>query len=498
MVNSKPTSSQSVEAGYNIMQMSTRKSNGRKGTLLPSRRQPWWRGLSGLKRSAISGRTIIALVVLWVASITQALAQQPYQIIKSLGTTGHCLSGFTQDSNGWLYATVFPDNGPGSVVKLRPDGSSYTILHDFAPASKDGSQSTSHLLLVGKTLFGTTKSGGSNSNGTVFRVDTDGTSYQSLYHFGSITTDGEFPYAGLAVGSDGSLFGTTIGGGTNNRGTVYKIQSNGSGYQVLRHFGPAFGTNGAYLYGGLVVGSNDVLFGTTFSSGSGGFGNIFCLNPDGSGYRILHQFVAGDGNNCYAALTRGKDGFIYGSTSAGGVTNQGTVFKIREDGTGYSLLANIGSAPGDGRQIYQALAVGIDDLLYGVTSSGGTNNSGTLFRLQKDGSGYQTLFHFRTNEFASADLFINQAGEFFGAIQNTAGPETGSLFRLIMPSLRAVEASAAGFHFQLTGIPGLNYTLETTSDLITWTPWLTTNLTASPLDLWDTNPPPANRLYRAR
>jgi uncharacterized repeat protein (TIGR03803 family) len=453
---------------------------------------------SNPKKNIFSGLFRIAFLVFFLSFSPQVQAQAPYQAFKSLGTSGHCLSGMIQDTNSWLYGTVYPDGGPGGVFKVSADGASFTVLHNFNPVSKDGSQSTARLMLAGNTLFGTTKSGGSNNFGTIFRVNTDGLAYQSLYHFGSVPFDGQFPYAGLALGNDGNLFGGTIGGGTNNRGTVYKIRPDGGGYQVLRQFGPSFGTNGAYLYGGLVVGSNNVLFGTTFSGGTSGFGNIFRLNPDGSGYQIIHQFGAGDGNGSYAGLVRGKDGSLFGSTSLGGANNQGTVFKIREDGTGYAVLASVGSGASDGRQIYQALAIGKDDALYGVTSSGGANNSGTLFRLEQDGTGYRTLFSFRTNEFASADLLATQAGEFFGALQIISGSETGTLFRFVIPSLLAIGADENGFQLQLSGMAGLIYTLETSSDLRTWDTWITTNLTASELTLRDTNAPVAARFYRVK
>src|SRR6478752_403945 len=113
-------------------------------------------------------RCILPLLALLLSALL-AQAQLPYQVIKPLGTTGHCLSGFAQDTNGFLYGALYPDNGPGSIFKLRPDGSSYSILHDFTPASNEGSQSASRLVLIGNTLFGTTKSGGSNNLGTVFR-----------------------------------------------------------------------------------------------------------------------------------------------------------------------------------------------------------------------------------------------------------------------------------------------------------------------------------------
>jgi uncharacterized repeat protein (TIGR03803 family) len=436
--------------------------------------------------------------VLLVASSLGVRSETSCKVFKAFTTEGRSLSGLIEDTNGWLFGTVLSDTSAGSVFKVQLNGSNYTTLHDFTSIGNDGSKSYSRLLLIGNVLFGTSQLGGVSNLGTIFRLNTDGSSYQLLHHFVGATNDGAFPNAGLAAGSDGSLYGTTIGGGLNNRGTVYKIQTNGAGYQVLRHCITSFLTNGYTIYSAVVLNDADVLFGTTFSGGNRGNGTIFRLNSDGSEYKVLHQFGTSlDGRNVYSKLTRATDGFLYGTTAFGGASNQGTVFKIREDGSEYLTIASFGSTLGDGLRAYQGLSVGTRGDLYGATTAGGTNNNGTIFKILSDGSGYQTICHFATNQSIAADMFLNSQGELYGSLIDPQGAD-GSLFKLIFPGIRGLGTAANGFNIELSGVSGSSYTVEISEDLLAWRPWITTNLPAPSIQLLDPNPRPDHRFYRAQ
>jgi uncharacterized repeat protein (TIGR03803 family) len=112
----------------------------------------------------------------------------------------------------------------GTVFKINTDGAGYTVLHNFTDRP-DGANPLGGLLLRGNTLYGTTYSGGSSRNGTVFEINTDGSGYAILKSFlGEYPKgDGANPSAGLVAGSDG-LYGTTVNGGTNNSyGTIFKL-----------------------------------------------------------------------------------------------------------------------------------------------------------------------------------------------------------------------------------------------------------------------------------
>ncbi len=182
------------------------------------------------------------------------------------------LHSFTQDGSvpqagltlggSTLYGTT---GDPGTLFSIKSDGSSYTVLHSFA--GSDGFEPLASLTLVGSTLYGTSEYGGSTyGDGTVFSINTDGSAYTVLHSFAGGARDGSDSRAGLTlVGS--TLYGTTYTGGSAGDGTVFSVNTDGSGYNVLHSFtgGPDDGINPE---AGLTqVGS--ALYGTTYSGGIG-------------------------------------------------------------------------------------------------------------------------------------------------------------------------------------------------------------------------------------
>ena len=123
-----------------------------------------------------------------------------------------------------------------NVFKLNTDGSGYQVLHTFN-GTGDGRKPLAGLVLGGSLLFGTTDYGGVSNAGTVFRIDTNGAGYCVIHEFLG-GTNGLSPAAELAL-SDTTLYGTTCGGGQLLGGTVFRIETNGSGFKVLKHFDPA-------------------------------------------------------------------------------------------------------------------------------------------------------------------------------------------------------------------------------------------------------------------
>lgn len=212
----------------------------------------------------------------------------------------------------------------GQIVKYSIDNTSFTVLHNFSN-SPDGATPRAGLILNGNTLYGTTCYGGSTGNGTIFKIDLDGTGYAILYNFTNIS-DGYYPQAKLVLNND-TLYGTTRYGGSSGAGTVFAIKTNGTDYAIVRSF-----TNlpdGANPQAGLLLVGN-TLFGTTYNGGSSRNGTVFKINTDGSGYAILRNFLGynyKDGANPAAPLVAGSDG-LYGTTLYGG-TGNGTIFRLK-------------------------------------------------------------------------------------------------------------------------------------------------------------------------
>src|SRR5262249_40190168 len=123
----------------------------------------------------------------------------------------------------------------------------------------------------------------------------------------------------------------------------------------------------------------------------------FKLNPDGTGFTVVHGFngAPGDGFSLNAGVIEGNDGVLYGATYAGGTFGSGTLFKLNKEGTGYGILHHFAGSPTDGANAVVTLLEGSDGLLYGVTPNGGSNsNGGIVFSIHKDGSNYTILHDF--------------------------------------------------------------------------------------------------------
>src|SRR5260221_362950 len=188
-------------------------------------------------------------------------------------------------------------------------------------------------------------------------------------------------------------------------------------YQTLKSFG-SIPDDGASPFSALVEGTDGALYGTTSRGGSGtpplfGRGMVFRLDEDGSGYSVLYNFgsSAPDGSYPAATLVEGTDGVLYGTTYYGGAseTNQfvnglGTVFKLNKDGSGYSVVYSFGSSVGDGFSPQAGLLEGSDGALYGT--------AGPVFKLNKDGSAYTVLHRFTPS--GSSGLVEGSDGVLYG------------------------------------------------------------------------------------
>jgi uncharacterized repeat protein (TIGR03803 family) len=225
---------------------------------------------------------------------------------------------------GTLYGTTFLGgaNNDGIVFSITPSGEE-TVLYSFKGGSGDGENPYAGLLNVNGTLYGTTVSGGANGDGTVFKITTSG-SETVLYSFKGGSGDGEDPYAGL-LNVKGALYGTTQSGGASDDGTVFKITTSGT-ETVLYSFRGS--SDGQYPYASL-LNLKGTLYGTT-GQGGGSYrgGTAFAVTTSGK-ETVLHIFGpgSGDGENPNGGLINVK-GTLYGTTEDGGVSNQGTVFAL--------------------------------------------------------------------------------------------------------------------------------------------------------------------------
>ena len=307
-------------------------------------------------------------------------------------------------ANNLLYGTdCYGGAGAGSVFSLSTNGTDFTLLHTFDRLHANGTTYTNvggavpsgALLLVNDTFYGTAAYGGRDGMGTVYAVKTNGTGFRVLYEFPTFG-NGSRPQSTLVLSPSGqTLFGTAPS-------VVFAINTDGSGFRLLHTFS-SVGGDGYFPKCGLVMSASGLtLYGTTEVGGSGGSGTVFAVNTDGSGFKTLYSFTAttppisgagtngtnpalnGDGASPVAPLILSDAGnILYGTTKLGGLGG-GTVFAVNTDGTGFAVLHSCPPTPlsvGNigGKFLNKLILVG--HTLYGTGENGGTWDQGTVFSL---------------------------------------------------------------------------------------------------------------------
>ena len=206
------------------------------------------------------------------------------------------------------------------MFRINTDGTGYTNIYSFN--GTDGSIPTAGLVLSGSTLYGATQGGGSGV-GNLFQVNTDGSHFTNIYNFTG-GTDGANPGTVLVL-SGNTLYGTAYHGGTNGQGTVFKINTDRSGFTVLHTFA---GTNSGGAGPGDLLLSGGTLYGATFNGGSSDKGTLFKLDTAGNNFTVLKNFTGGSdgaGPNTTLVLAGST---LYGTTENGGLSGHGTVFSL--------------------------------------------------------------------------------------------------------------------------------------------------------------------------
>jgi uncharacterized repeat protein (TIGR03803 family) len=329
----------------------------------------------------------------------------------------------------FLYGTTsnIGSSGAGTIFKIKPDGTGCVNLFDFTAASS-GSTPKAALYSDGTFLYGTTTMGGANNKGTIFKIKSDGTGFAKLLDF-SGSADGEGPRARFV--SDGTyLYGTATGGGTNNAGTIFKIKPDGTGFTKLHDFNTSSGgivPEGLYYDGTFLYGT------TKLDVANQNGGTIFKIKPDGTGYIKIHDFVPAVGSAPFSSLI--SDGtFLYGMHTDNGLI-AGNVFKIKPDGTAYTSLVNFSVTPVAGGTPWGGLTLAGSDL-YGMTVyGGGPMGFGALFKVKTDGTNFTKLVDFDNNTGAApgGSLFYDGT-TFYGLTSYYGANMKGTLFKFVDPS----------------------------------------------------------------
>jgi uncharacterized repeat protein (TIGR03803 family) len=349
-------------------------------------------------------------------------------------------------SDGNLYGTTATGGGgssaAGTVFKVTPDGTE-TVLYSFLGGA-DGAQPIGPLIegpdgnFYGVTSFGGQPflRPGSTGYGTVFKITPAGVE-TVLYSFQN-GPDGGYPSGALVQDSHGNLYGLAGAGGISNNGILFKVTLSGVETSLYTFQGAS---DGASPGPGLVLGSDGNFYGTTASGGASSCGTnayycgtVFKVTPAGV-ETTLHEFAGGqDGNDSDSQLIQGRDGIFYGTTEGGGSGNWGTVFKITPEGVESVLYAFDKGASGGqpGAQLLQ----GSDGNFYGTTTVGGAYGFGTLFEITPAGE-LTTLYSFQGNSTGLTpsdgtypiSLIVGSDGTFYGTTGGGGANGAGTVFK---------------------------------------------------------------------
>lgn len=305
------------------------------------------------------------------------------------------------------------------------------VLYSFGSYSGDGQNPGYNLIEKGGNFYSTTLNGGANTYGTVFKLTPTGKE-TLLYSFCSQSncTDGENPSSGLVADKEDNLYGTTLNGGTSNWGVLFKVTLTGE-ESVLYSFG-VYSGDGVWPSGGLIMDKEGNLYGTTAGGGADSGGSVFKLTPTGE-ESLLYSFGShsGDGSGPQAGVIMDKEGNLYGTTSGSGANGSGTVFKVTPAGE-ETVLYSFGSYDTDGANPFTGLVMDAEGNLYGTTSAGGAHKFGTAFKLTP--SGEENVIH--SFGAGTADgrgpnqLIIDEAGNLYGTTALGSGKCYGTVFEL--------------------------------------------------------------------
>jgi uncharacterized repeat protein (TIGR03803 family) len=343
---------------------------------------------------------------------------------------------------GTLFGTTLNggSNSVGTIFSVRTNGTGYTNIFNF-PGDPFGANPCSNPLVVSNgLLYGATQNGG-NGSGTIFRINTNGSGYTNLYSFtardeNGFNTDGAYPGTGLVLRGN-TLFGATTQGGTNDAGVIFRLGTDGSGFTNLHtmRYGEGVGPSG------IMVISGDTLYGTAPSGGpdQGYSGVIFKINTDGSGFTNVYTFSppSGPGGPSGRLVLSGPT--LYGTLGVGGSNGVGTVFRVDTNGLNFTNLFTFPSSDA-GYAPYGAIpASGLaisGNTLYGTTQSGGTTYGaatyGVIFAISTDGSGFTNLFFFDYNVYGqgSPATLLVSGNTLYGTTDGGGAGEAGTVFAL--------------------------------------------------------------------
>ena len=369
-----------------------------------------------------------------VYRVTPAGVVTPLQEFTYAGTVGQAKGGVTLGSDGLLYGLSEGSSGNNGVAyKIPQSGGSATVVKTFT-AYSEGSKPRGQLVQAADgNFYGVTMQNG-GGYGSVFKMTPAG-ALTPVFGFDN-GAGGGYPTGTLTLASNGQLFGATSQGGSSDRGTLFRVIPGASPtFATITTF---INTNGQVPTGVLFAAADGNMYGTTQSGGTNNRGTLFKLTPAG-----VHSVFGNLGTTSAAkpsgAVVRTSAGEFFGVTSEGGANAVGCVYRVTAAGVVSIIHSFTSTGP---RTPLGGLTLGADGLFYGTTTVGGNSGLGTIFKINTAG----VITHFRHFDYSTGDLplgplTVASSGALYGVSQNGGTGGAGTVYRIIFPPLVATVAA---------------------------------------------------------
>jgi prepilin-type N-terminal cleavage/methylation domain-containing protein len=387
-------------------------------------------------RTSKKGFTLIELlVVIAIIGILATLAVVALQQIRANARDAKRVADVKQISTALELYFNDKQDYPEAISELQTEG--YVSQLPEAPTPADGECSQEdnryyyykqedgrsyHLYFCLKGSTGNLPQGSSyiTPNG----IKNEGSlsrGYCKIFNFDE--SDGYWPYNNVTI-SDDTLYGLTYRGGDNDKGVIFKINKDGSNFEKLHDFEDL---DGKSPIGKLTI-IDDVIYGMTLGGGNDNHGVIFKINKDGSNYTKLHDFNGSDGRQPYFSSLVPLNDYFYGLTLTGGLNDKGVLFRIDKDGSNFTKLFDFsepnGSLPAG--KLYL-----LNNNLYGMTREGGSNNSGAIFKFNISSNTFTKLYDFNNSSGVNPRGGLTFLDDYFyGTTYGGGNNDKGTIFKI--------------------------------------------------------------------
>ena len=344
------------------------------------------------------------------------------------GTNGsYPLGGMTLDSSGDLYGSTSGGGGGngGTVFEIAHGSNTITTLVSFDQSTGPSNPQAALILDASGNLYGTTYSGGSGGDGTVFEIANGSNAPSTLASF--VGTNATTPYGGVALDASGNLYGTTFAGGTSGLGTLFEIANGSNTVSTLISFD---GGNGSHPESTPTVDALGNVYGTTPSGGAFGDGTVYELARGSDTITTLASFSSSDGVYPAAGLTLDASGDLFGITDQGGASGDGTVFELHKGSSAITVRASLDSI--NSGQFTPGVSLDASGNIYGTTQEGGAYRYGRVFEIANGSSTLTTLasFNIANGQFPEGGVTLDPSGNLYGTTQQGGANADGTLFEI--------------------------------------------------------------------